>query len=76
MQLYLFRNFLFLKNGRFQTTRGLCQKVFESPEFYKPSIDLNTKEDEPNTDLLLSARVRPQVLRFFKCYMVIDFDKL
>ncbi|KAL7072471.1 hypothetical protein ACQ4LE_007720 [Meloidogyne hapla] len=70
MQFYLFRNFIYLST-RIQK-RGLRQLIsstndataFEPPEFYKPTIEsINTKEDEPNTELLLSARVRPQVLR-------------
>ena len=67
MKFNLFRNFVF-SNTIIQTrgVRQLLSKAFEPPDFYKPRFDLDiTKEDEPNTELLLSARVRPQVLRFF-----------
>uniref|UniRef100_A0A915NM49 28S ribosomal protein S2, mitochondrial n=1 Tax=Meloidogyne floridensis TaxID=298350 RepID=A0A915NM49_9BILA len=71
MKFNLFKNFIYLSPTKIQQ-RGLRQfiseanipKAFEPPEFYKPKIEsLDTKEDEPNTELLLSARVRPQLLR-------------
>nr|CAD2166760.1 unnamed protein product [Meloidogyne enterolobii] len=71
MKFNLFKNFIYLSLTKIQQ-RGLRQfisaenipKAFEPPAFYKPKIEsLDTKEDEPNAELLLSARVRPQLLR-------------